>query len=781
MEQNTELQAQLKNYLRVIIKRKWTIISALVLVLLITAVKVFTTVPMYHAQARMLIEKTGPNIVSFQDVMASDRGGGAEYYQTQYKIIASRAVAREVIRRLQLDQSDEFKATPSNNPLRKTWGAVTSSLTGWGNKILSLLQTKAPLSTSTAAPVVAETDEKTTSAADIGLVNAFISRISVRPVAKSRLVDIGFTAKDPVLATKIVNTLVQAYIDHNLETRLQTIKGAMVWINDRIAKERQRVEEAEKALQQYRVENSIITEFSGDIETVMAEKMAELNNQIVEAESRRVEAETKYRKAMQMKNNPLLADSIPELLDSRLIQQLKGAEVELIQEISQLSKKYGPEHPRMKAIRAQIETLKGPKQAEIQRVLESLKNDYEVALARENSLRASYVQQQQETMELSRKAVQYGFLKREMEGAREMYNILIKRFKEASVVEDIEATNIRIIDKAEGRGYMVIPNTKKDLQKGALAGLMLGLALAFLFEYLDNTFKAPDEIEQYLEVPYLGLVPSLAKDEQDGTPELITTSDHKSPTSECYRSIRTKILFSSAEEAPKTIMFTSATAKEGKTITSANLAVTMAQAGSRVILIDCDMRRPRIHNIMNVSRDKGMSNALVGNCTLEEVIIPSSVPNLDVIPAGPIPPNPSELLGSKAMTRLLAELGEKYDRIIIDTPPISAVTDPVVMAKFVDGVILVVHTNVTRREIVRDALSSLKMTQAHVLGAVLNNVDMARNAYYYQYYYHYGYYYSEDGDKKGKRRDRQKRRKRSTTPMPHLVDTSQDSEPDQKV
>ncbi len=780
MEQNTELQTQLKNYLRVIIKRKWTIISCLVLVLLITAVKVFTTVPMYHAQARMLIEKTGPNIVSFQDVMASDRGGGAEYYQTQYKIIASRAVAREVIRRLQLDQSDEFKATPSNNPLSKAWNGVTSSLTAWVNQFFSLLQTKAPMST--AAPVVAETDKETTSGADIGLVNAFIRRISVKPLANSRLVDIGFTAKDPVLATKIVNTLAQAYIDHNLETRLQTIKEAMVWINERIAKERQRVEEAEKALQQYRVENSIITEFSGDIETVMAEKMAELNNQIVEAESRRVEAETKYRKAMQMKDNPLLVDSIPELLDSSLIQQLKGAEVELIQEISQLSKKYGPEHPRMKAIRAQLETLKEPKQAEIQRVLESLKNDYEVALARENSLRASYVQQQQETMELSRKAVQYGFLKREMEGAREMYNILIKRFKEASVVEDIEATNIRIIDKAEGRGYMVVPNTKKDLQKGALAGLMIGLALAFLFEYLDNTFKAPDEIEQYLEVPYLGLVPSVAKDEQHGTPELITTSDHKSPTSECYRSIRTKILFSSAEEAPRTIMLTSATAKEGKTITSANLAVTMAQAGSRVVLVDCDMRRPRIHNIMNVSRDKGMSNALVGNCTLEEVIIPSSVPNLDVIPAGPIPPNPSELLGSKAMTRVLAELGKKYDRIIIDTPPISAVTDPVVMAKFVDGVILVVHTNVTRREIVRDALSNLKMTQAHVLGAVLNNVDMARNAYYYQYYYHYGYYYSEDADKKGKRRDRRKQRKRSTTPMPKLVDTpAQDREPDQKV
>ncbi|MDX1776175.1 MAG: polysaccharide biosynthesis tyrosine autokinase, partial [Desulfobulbales bacterium] len=427
-----------------------------------------------------------------------------------------------------------------------------------------------------------------------------------------------------------------------------------------------------------------------------------------------------------------------------IIQSIKKAEVELYKKISELSKKYGKEHPRMKAALSELQTLQERKNAEIGRIIDSLNNEYQVALAREASLMAALERQKQESLELNKKAIEYGVLKREAEGARELYDLLIRRFKETSVTEEIDTGNIRIIDRAES-AFKVSPNTRRNFKLAVVVGLMLGLGLAFLLEYLDNTIKTPEELEQVLNMPYLGLIPLMDMNKsgllRNGFSEdLITIKQPRAVASESYRSIRTRIVFSSPEHAPKSMLITSVTGEEGKTLTSANLAITMAQAGSKVILLDCDMRKPRLHRLLGLNRDRGVSNVLVGDCNLDEVIVETKIPNLHAISCGPIPPNPSELLGSSAMVNLIAGLGREYDRIVIDSPPLAAVTDAIVLAKIVDGTVVVLQANSTPKEMAKNVLHHLQVVKAHILGVVLNKVDLQKNAYYYrQNYYHYLY------------------------------------------
>ena len=495
-----------------------------------------------------------------------------------------------------------------------------------------------------------------------------------------------------------------------------------------------------------------------------AQKLAQLNAQVVDAEAIRVEAETRYQQALRLKGSPDLLDSIPEVLNNELIRQIKTMEVDLFKRMSELSKKYGRNHPQMVAIEAELKTLERRKQQEINRVINSLKNHYEVAVAKEESLKLALANQKKESLELNQKAIQYSVLNREVESAREMYNLLIKRFKETTLTEDMRTGNIRVIDQAEVPRSPVKPNKKLNLLLGLIVGLVAGTGLAFFFEYLDNTIKIPDDLKQHLKIPYLGPTPLI---EVAGNPgdkgslstDLVCLHAPKSTASESFRGIRTNILFSSAEGAPQAILVTSPGPREGKTLTTTNLAVAMAQSGSKVVLVDCDLRRPKIHSLFGVSRERGFTNLLVGNAELDTTVISSQVPNLDLIVSGPLPPNPSEMLGSTRMADLLAELRKRYDRILIDSPPITAVTDSVILSKYVDGVVLVIRAGDTVREVAKNALNQLQAVCAHILGGILNAVDIGKDKYYYYYYYqYYHYYYGDDGEKKRSRRAKRKKK-----------------------
>jgi len=749
-----EQQIDIRDYLRVIMKRRWTVITFLAIIVITVTIHAFTATPIYEATTRLIIDKENPNVVSIQEVMAID-ASGTDYYQTQYKIIESRTVSREVIRQLHLEESEEFFPKPKDDLISNLKRSIKETLTFWKDSITSLLRTehKATFKTFSIPDTAEEYDP------DSLLVSGFIDRVKVSPIRNSRLVDVSFQGKDPVLATRIVNTLANAYIGQNLETKLSAVKDAVRWLHSRIGEERKKVEKAEQTLLRYKEKHSIVTGFSDDVEIVTAQKLAQLNAKVVEAESKRVEAETRYKQAMAMQRTPDMLGSIPEVLNNELIRHIKTMEVELYKRMSELSKKYGQKHPQMVAIGSELKTLQKRKTQEVNRVIGSLKNEYMVALAKDNALKAALSKQKKESLELNQKAIQYSVLQREAESARHMYELLIKRFKETTLTADMRTGNIRIIDRAEVPKYPVKPKKKLNILLAIIVGLVTGVGLAFFFEYLDNTIKIPEDVKQHLKIPYLGPAPLFYKDSKGSSGDdtdrgLVTLHSPKSSASESYRGMRTSILFSSAESAPQAILITSAGPREGKTITTANLAIAMAQADSKVIILDCDMRRPRIHKLFGVPRDQGISNLLVGSSDVDGVIFHTPLPNLDIIPCGAIPPNPSEILGSARMVNLLNDLRKHYAHILIDSPPSTAVTDAVVLSKSVDGVILVIRAGDTAREIVKNGIAQLESVGAHILGAVLNGIDISKDSYYYYQYYYY--YYGEDGGKKKKSRRKKK-------------------------
>ncbi|MFA4915354.1 MAG: polysaccharide biosynthesis tyrosine autokinase [Syntrophales bacterium] len=738
MEKEEE-QIDLWDYLRVIIKHRWTIVTVFTVIFLSVTIFSFTTTPIYRGTARLLIEKENPNVVTVEEVMRVD-SSGTDYYQTQYQIIESRAVARKVISGLQLDKNEEFVAQKNDkfSLLRSIKDAI--------GYVASLLKTE-------------KNKEKIS---DSPLVSQFIARIKVSPVRNSRLVDIGFEAEDPVLAARIANAVARAYIDLDMETKLKATRDAVAWLNTRMEEERKKVDAAEQLLLRYKEQYGIITDFSSDVESITAQKLAELNKQVVEAEAKRVEAETRYRQAAAMEANPDMLDSVPEVLNNELIQQIKAMEVEVYKRMSEFSKRYGQNHPQMIALQNELNTIKTRKITEVKRVINSLYNEYKVAQARENSLKSSLGRQKGESLVLNQKAVDYSVLKREAESARDMYDLLLKRFKETSLTEEIKTGNIRIIDLAEISKTPVKPKKMLNIILAACMGSFLGIGLAFFLEYLDDTIKVPEEIKRYLNIPYLGLVPAFADNSGSSTdkkPEggdLISVSAPRSAASESYRSIRTNITFSSVDSPPQVILVSSMTPEEGKTTTAANLAVVMAQGGSNVLLLDCDLRKPKMRKLFHIKdNDKGLSTVLAGSCGINEAIIHTETSNIDIVPSGPIPPNPSDILGSQRMAQLIEQLRTQYERIIIDTPPVMAATDAVVLSKIVDGVILVIRAGETRRKIIENGLSQFQRIKAPIFGAVLNGVEMERDRYYYYHHYYY-YYYGEEGESKKKTHHKRK-------------------------
>ena len=743
-----EEKIDVREYLRVIIKRQWIIIAISSLIFVSVVIHAFTATPIFEASTRIIIDKENPNVVSIQEVMAVD-ASGTDYYQTQYKIIESRSVGRSVIKRLDLGGSEEFFPKPDDNFISGMIGSVRNGISSAAGAIASLFVTDKKID---------EAKEKEES--DSALVTSFLARLKIEPIRNSRLVDIKYQAKDPVIAAKIVNTISEAYIDQNLETKLAAIQNAVKWLHSRIEEERKKVETAEQALLRYKERHGIITDFSSDTENITAQKLAQLNQHVVEAESLRVEAETRYKQAKALEGNPDMLDSIPQVLNNELIRQIKTMEVELFKRMSEFSKKYGSNHPQMVAIQSELKTLQTRKAQEINRVINSLNNEYRVAIAKENSLKNALYGQKKESLSLNQKAIEYTVLQREAQSAKEMYDLLIKRFKETSLTEDMKTGNVRIVDKAEVPKDPVKPRKGLNIIIGLIVGLGAGLGTAFFLEYLDNTIKLPEDIKRHLDIPFLGIIPLYSTNgniAQDGegalAPEMVTFHSPKSISSEAYRGIRTNILFSSADKEPQVILVSSSSPQEGKTITSTNIAIAMAQSGNKVVLIDCDLRRPKVHKLFGIKKDEGMTNLLVGNRKINDVIFETKIPDLYVIPSGPIPPNPSEILGSRRMKELLDKLRLDFNKIIIDSPPIAAVTDSSILAKSADGVVLVVRAGETAREIVKNGVEQLKGIGAHVLGAVLNGVDTANDSYYYYQYYYY--YYGEDGNaKKGARTKR---------------------------
>ncbi len=733
----------LRQYLAVLVKRRWTLIACAALIFLTAAVWTFRATPFYRAMATVVIERENPNLVSFEEVLRVD-SGSSEYYQTQFQIIQSRAVARKVVRQLNLADSEEFNPPPADHFLARGVAAARATLADWKARLAELLPAR--------AGAVQEAAEAATEP-DAAVIGAFQSRVVVEPVRNSRMVRIGVEAADRAMAARMANALVAAYIDHTLETKLGAAREAVNWLSERIAEERLKVEQAELQLLAFKEAHGIAGEYSEGVGMVIAQQLAEMETQYLVARTLRVEAETRYQQALSLARAPGGLDAIPQVVSDDLVNQIKRTEIELYNRLSEYSGIYGANHPRIRAVQASLAELESRKQQEVDRIMRALQNEFRLGLVREETLEKALREQRAANMELSKRTVEMTVLQRQAESARQMYEVLFNRFKETSLTEDMHTGNVRIVDLAEVPGSPVRPDKRRNLALALTVGLMAGVGLCFLIEYLDNSIKLPDEVRDRLGLAYLGPVPAVS-DMNNPTESLVAFKAPKSAAAEAIRGVRTAIQFSSAEAAPRVLQVISAERAEGKTFMACNLAVALAQAGKRVALLDCDMRKPTLHRVFELSREVGLSNLLTGTAALGSVLQPTSIAGLFVAVCGPVPPNPGELLGSQRMVDLLRVLRDKFDHVVIDTPPLSAVADAAVLATRVDGSVVVIRAASTPRPLIQGVLARLQAMQAPLVGAVLNGVAMGRgNYYYYQNYY---YYYGDDESALHRRKQRRK-------------------------
>ena len=695
----------LRDYMRVIIKRQRLILTVWGLIVAACLMYCLIATPIYQATAGIIIDKEPTaDTGSLQEAVFND-SSGLEYYQTVENILLSRTVADKVIKQLGLDKNEAFFS-----------------------------QKRDP-------------DEDDAARAE-RMIDAFLLDLKIEMVPKSHYFNINFWLSDAALAAATANALVDAYREHALAMKLDSVQNSVVWLNSNLEQERKKVEASQKALLQYKEEQGIITDFSTSAETITAQKLAQLNSQVAEAEAARTQAETLYKQAAALAEKTDQLDAVPEVLASDLIQEIKTQEVALLRKKSGLSKKYGANHPQMVSLQLELKTLQAKKNQEMQRILDALQNTWQAALAQEKALREALAAQRNEAFDLNRTSIIYTGLYCESEGAKAMYALLLTRLKETAVTENLNIGNIRVVDKAKKPYLPARPKILLYTFIALIMGLAVSLGIAFTLEYLDDAVNVPDDITRQVCIPYLGSVPLISPKDPDAladkqalrpTPPFFAARLPRSTVAEFYRGIRTNLLLSMAGTEPQVILVSSAEAGVGKTTTACNIAVVMAHFGYRVALLDCDLHRPQLRKLFNIKQEEGMSNLLVGSKKIPDAVFTTGIPNLQVISAGPMPPNPSEMLGSQKMQTILGELRQQFDKIIIDAPPAGAVTDTLVMAKFVDGVALVALGGKTSRRSLTHAAENLKKIGVHVFGAVINAADIRGSGYYH--YYHFDYKY----------------------------------------
>jgi exopolysaccharide transport family protein len=731
--------AHLFDYLRVLSKHRWVAITSFLLIVLSVAVHTFTVTPIYRATVQILIENEDPNVISFQEVLEQTQRT-SDYYQTQYRILESRALARRTLGALDL------WAHPQLNPgggtdrawspvamVRGAAGAVGGWVAGWF--------------ASGDAPVEPAAIDET--AGQSAAIDRFLQGLTVTPVRNSRLVDLTFSSPDPALAADVANALARAYIDQDLEYKFLSSREATDWLAQQMAEQRKQVEVTERALQTYREQNDAVS--LEDRQNIVVQKLADLNGAVTRARTERIQKEAVYNQIEAVQNNSAALDTLPAIVSNAFVQQQKAQLAELQGQRAQLSDKLGPRHPDMVKLNAAIEAARSRIESEIAKVIESLRNDYQQAQAQEQSLAAALEQQKIEALDLNRREIDYGVLARDAAANRQLFDSLMQRAKETGVSGELRTSNIRVVDEAEVPRSPAFPRKRLNLLLALAGGSLLAVGFAFFFEYLDNRIKTPDEIKRYLGLAFLGMVPALdmkAIDKANGrSPRPLLINDGVPANfSESFRALRTNLLFSSAEEGSRSIVVTSTGPGEGKSLVASNLAMALAQAGERVLLVDADMRRPRVHRIFDKPQKPGLSNVLVGDARAADTVHKTGVPGLWVMPAGVHPPNPAELLGSKRCKEFMASLEEHFDWVIVDTPPVMAVTDSAVVVHRATGVLFVVGSEMTARGAARRAVEQLEHAKGRFVGAVLNRVDLQHNAYYYSQYYRreYSEYYQTE-------------------------------------
>ena len=702
------------------------VVAVFSVVVAVGVLQSYSTVARYRAKASVLIQDQ--RSISTTNLNAGNQANYYEdpepYFNTQFQILQGRALGQRVVQKLDLVNRGLPQAPA---------GGVLGSLRAARVRLSSAIRGGAT------AAEQAEPATDSATAAENAVIGGFLSGVQVVPIRGTRLVEVTYDSTDPQFAMTAVNTLVEEYIQQNLDLRLRDVDSTLDWLSQQLGKQQEKVQNAERRMADYRSQQNALSLDSR--QNIIGAQLTQFNDALTKAKTVRLEKQALYDQIKNLDGSSPNLDSIPVVAQNSTIQTLKGQLASLEAEKARLAQKYGEAHPDMKAVTTSIEGVRRNLDVEKAKLIEGIRSDYRSAVANENSLVSTLEDQKRKAMDLDQKSVDYTVLERESESERAVYQTLLQQEKELRIIRNSRANNIQLMDLAELPKSPYVPNHRRNFLMSVVLGLALAVGLAFGIEYLDDTIKTPDDVTRRLKLPLLGLVPAVRGDRAP-----VLAHDVPHDFGEAFRSLRTSLVFTSRGDGARMLGVTSTQPLEGKTTTACNLAMVLAYGGARVLLIDADMRRPGLHRTMGMQNNAGLSHVLTGQSRIREVVRRTNDPNLLVITAGRTPPNPSELLASERMQQMLVNLAQgPFDWVILDTPPVLAVTDAVILAPQLSGFVFVVGAEMTRRAHVERAIEMMQSGHSPITGVVLNRVDFDRNKYYYSRYYGYQYksYYGQ--------------------------------------
>ena len=743
-------QVHLLDYWKVLVKHWWVVVVTIIAFVSISSFITWRQPAIYRASLKLQIDNEQSNILPFRDAVPFTYISTEEYLKTQFEALTSRTLATRVIHALNLETDPRFNYKAPPDVVDRLISRVKTSVS-WRMK--KDPQEKPPL-------------DKKYHHTFSSLADALLASVTVSPIKDSSVVIVSFDAPNPSLAADVVNTLAAEYIQMNFETKYKATIMASEFLSKQLVDIKAQVEESEERLGKFGQDHNIYT--LGARENVIMQTLSDLNTALTQAQAERIQKESVWNTA---RNFP--QGQIPETLYTQEIRSLESTVATLQQQFSKLRAVYKPDWWELKQVDGQLETAKKQLARALETKQKDLETAYQTASQREKLLAEAVRVQKSEADTLNQYSVQYNILKQEVDSNKQIYDGMLQRMKEAGITAGLKSNNIHVIDAAIPPTDPILPNKEGNLSKALFGGLIFGVALAFLFEYIgsyfDRSLKTPEDVDRLVKLPFLGLIPSLQSIGRAENPkplsffmrarngitirtgsngrnnesniELITYCNSKSLISEAYRHLRTSILLSSnGQNRYRSIVITSSKRGEGKTSTSINLAITLAQANKKVLLMDCDLRNPKIHRILGLKNLDGVSSFLsTDSMPLHHLIESTTIPNLFVLPSGQIPPNPSELVGSPLMKKCLNMLSQHFDHVLIDTPPLLAVTDGSILANIADGVILVIRGGDTTKEAIVRSKYLLSCAHAQIIGTMLNNVDLhtCEPSYYARYFYNY--------------------------------------------
>lgn len=695
-----------------ILKHKWVIIGSVVGCLLLGIAATLLARPMYTAQTTIQIDREATKVLDVEGLVPAEAMSGNEFLDTQVGLLKSETLARRVVQSLNLASDPTF-------------------LEMAGLKDRKMKQ--------------ADSQDSRT-AIENALAQALMKRTSVKQEGLSRLVNVEFTSPDPALSARVANALAANFVTTSLERRFEASSYARTFLEERLRQVKQKLEDTEKQLVAYAAQQQIINVSpdagagpgtDGATQSLTASNLSALNSALTAAKAERIKAEQRWRQAQ---STPVL--SLLEVLGDPTVQSLRQDRATLSGTYQQKLKIYSPDFPEMQQLKAQIDEIDRQINAVANANLSAIRSQYEIALKQERSFAAQVEQLKGSFLDLRERNIQYTILQREVDTNRTLYEGLLQRYKEVGVAGGLGSNNISVVDRAQAPTGPSSPKPALNLAIALLLGLGLGAGITLLLELLDESIRTPDDVVNKLGLTLVGAIPELAK----GVTPLDALADPRSPFTEAYSSARTSLQFSTNEGLPNSLLVTSGRPSEGKTTTALALARSFAHLGLRVLLVDSDLRNPSLHRLLSLDNSVGLSNFLTGD-DLASVVQTTGDPAMAVIPSGPLPPNPAELLAGARFPLLLQEAKARFDLLVIDGPPVIGLADAPILASRAAATILVVEAGGARRSVVRIATKRLLQARARLLGALLTKFDAQSSSYGYGYGYSYAYSY-EYGQKR---------------------------------